>query len=112
MNINTSTEKKSKSIVGDKRDYERATTRNGGMKPSSCLFTYEVSQIAAWTALVVLAEVRHAPRYAQGSKTTCTFKIQLFLFRTGVSDPHWFSCGPGSGNFRKCRSGSQESNIK
>jgi hypothetical protein len=44
------------------------------MKP--CLFTYEVSQIAAWTALVVLAEVRHAPRYAQGSKTTCTLKIQ------------------------------------
>jgi hypothetical protein len=53
------------------------------MKP--CLFTYEVSQIAAWTALVVLAEVRHAPRYAQGSKTKCTLKIQLFLFTTGVS---------------------------
>jgi hypothetical protein len=43
------------------------------MKPSSCLLTYEVSQIAAWTALVVLAEVRHAPRYAQGSKTTSNF---------------------------------------
>ncbi len=58
--------------------------RDVGMKPISCLFTYEMSQIAAWTALVVLAEVRHAPCYAQGSKTKCTIKIQLFLFRTGT----------------------------
>jgi hypothetical protein len=53
--------------MDDKRDYERTTTGDGGMKQISCLLTYEVSQIAARTALVVLAEVRHAPRYAQCS---------------------------------------------